>query len=36
MDQTEGPLYKMPYSDSLAVQREAGTEDRGAVIFTFR
>lgn len=30
MDQTEGPLDKMPYSGSLAVQRETGGEDRGA------
>lgn len=34
MDQTEGPLYKMPYSGSLAVQRAAVSEGRGAVIFT--
>lgn len=36
MDQTEDSLYKMPYSGSSAVQRETRSEDRGAVIFTFR
>lgn len=29
-------LYQMPYSGSLAVQSEIGSEDRGAVIFIFR